>query len=310
MSNILIIKHGSLGDLIQANGAIKDIKEFYKDQKVFLLTSQSYSIFMSECPYIDGVLIDKRLPRWNLFFLYNLKKLLTKYNFSKVFDLQNSNRTRFYKKFILNNASWSSSASILVSKQNKKKINDKPVLDRMELQLKESNIPVNYIKQIDLNWAQEDIEDLTKKYTNRDYILIFPFCSKKHQKKKWPFYKDLISKIRREYKNNYSILIAPGPNEVDEAKKFSVKIVMDQGEPINLKKLISLISNAKFIIANDTGPAHIASHLNKKGVVLFGSHTSPEKVSIGSSNFKALSVNNLSDLTSDEVLNEIKKKLQ
>ena len=29
MSNILIIKHGSLGDLIQANGAIKDIKNFY-----------------------------------------------------------------------------------------------------------------------------------------------------------------------------------------------------------------------------------------------------------------------------------------
>ena len=309
MSNILIIKHGSLGDLIQANGAIKDIKEFYKDKKVFLLTSQSYSIFMSECPYIDGVLIDKRLPRWNLFFLYKLKKLLAKYNFSKVFDLQNSNRTRFYKKFILNNCSWSSSTSILISGQNKKTLNNKPVLDRMELQLKDSNIPVNYIKQIDLSCAKEDIVDLTKKYTNRDYILIFPFCSKKHQKKKWPFYKDLISKIRRDYKNNYSILVAPGPNEFDEAKKFSVKIVMDQGEPINLKKLISLISNAKFIIANDTGPAHIASHLNKKGVVLFGSHTSPERVSIGSSNFKALSVNNLSDLTSDEVLNEIKKKL-
>ena len=27
MSNILIIKHGSLGDSIQANGAIKDIKK-------------------------------------------------------------------------------------------------------------------------------------------------------------------------------------------------------------------------------------------------------------------------------------------
>ena len=36
MSNILIIKHGSLGDLIQANGAIKDIKEFNKNCKVFL----------------------------------------------------------------------------------------------------------------------------------------------------------------------------------------------------------------------------------------------------------------------------------
>ena len=87
MSNILIIKHGSLGDLIQANGAIKDIKEFYQNRKVFLLTSAPYSIFMSECPYIDGVIIDKKLPRWNLFFLYNLKKLLSKYDFSKVFDL-------------------------------------------------------------------------------------------------------------------------------------------------------------------------------------------------------------------------------
>ena len=51
MSNILIIKHGSLGDLIQANGAIKDIKKFYQNRKVILLTSNPYSIFMSECPY-------------------------------------------------------------------------------------------------------------------------------------------------------------------------------------------------------------------------------------------------------------------
>ena len=75
MSNILIIKHGSLGDLIQANGAIKDIKKFYPNRKVFLLTTQPYSLFMSECPYLDGVLIDKRLPRWNLFYLKNLKKI-------------------------------------------------------------------------------------------------------------------------------------------------------------------------------------------------------------------------------------------
>ena len=33
MSNILIIKHGSLGDIIQANGAIKDIKENFSDQR-------------------------------------------------------------------------------------------------------------------------------------------------------------------------------------------------------------------------------------------------------------------------------------
>ena len=44
MSNILIIKHGSLGDLIQANGAIKDIKNFYPNRKVLLLTTQPLSL--------------------------------------------------------------------------------------------------------------------------------------------------------------------------------------------------------------------------------------------------------------------------
>ena len=309
MSNILIIKHGSLGDLIQANGAIKDIKEFYENRKVFLLTSAPYSIFMSECPYIDGVIIDKKLPRWNLFYLYNLKKLLSKYNFSKVFDLQNSRRTKFYRNFILKNVEWSSSKDTLEPGQSKKDFDTHPVLDRMELQLNKSNIPTKYIKNVDLSWAKEDLSKLTQQYTNRDYILIFPFCSKKHQNKKWPFFKDLTAKIRREYKNNYSVLIAPGPNELQEANQLNAKVIMNDGEPINIKMLISLISGAKFVIANDTGPAHIASHLKKNGLVLFGSHTSAKKVSIENSNFKALSVKKLADLHVDTVMREVKNKL-
>ena len=309
MSNILIIKHGSLGDLIQANGAIKDIKEFYSNRKVFLLTSRPYSLFMSECPYIDGVIIDKKLPRWNLFFLYNLKKLLSKYQFSKVFDLQNSKRTRFYKNFILKDLEWSSSLTTLKEGQSKSDFDNFPVLDRFQLQLKSSSIPTNNLKNVDLKWAYEDLSQLTRQYTNRDYILIFPFCSKKHQKKKWPFYKELISKIRREYKNKYSILIAPGPGEMDEAKKLSANIVLDKGNPITIKMLISLVNGAKFIISNDTGPAHIASHLKKNGLVLFGSHTSAKKVSIENVSFKAISVKNLSNLNADTVMREIQNKL-
>ncbi len=309
MSNILIIKHGSLGDLIQANGAIKDIKEFYKTKKVILLTSQPYSLFMSECPYIDGVITDKRLPRWNLFFLYNLKKLLSRYNFSKVFDLQNSRRTKFYRKFILNNADWCSSELTLEPGQKKADLDKEPVLDRMELQLKKGNIPTKYIKNIDLDWAKEDLSKLIKQYTNREYILIFPFCSKKHQNKKWPFFKDLISYIRREFKNNYSIFVAPGQEEIEEAKNLSANIIIDGKKAISIKKLISLINSAKYIISNDTGPAHIASHLNKRGLVLFGSHTSAKKVSIENSNFKALSVKNLADLNIETVMKEVKKNL-
>ena len=71
----------------------------------------------------------------------------------------------------------------------------------------------------------------------------------------------------------------------------------------------SLINKSRYIISNDSGPAHIASHLNKKGIVLFGSHTSPQKVSMGNENFKPLIVDNLENLSVDKVMAELKKSL-
>ncbi len=309
MSNILIIKHGSLGDLIQANGAIKDIKNFYKNRKVFLLTAEPYSVFMSECPYLDGVIIDKRLPRWNFFYLNNLKKKLLRYDISKVFDLQNSSRTKFYRRFIITNTEWSSTDTSLEPGQNKSDFDQDPVLDRMEIQLKKSGVDTEFTKNIDLDWAKTDISRLLKQYANNEYILIFPFCSVKLQKKKWPYFKELISELKKSYKNRYPILLAPGPQEIEEATTLNGKVVLDDNKPVNIKTLVSLINKAKFIIANDTGPAHIASHLDKKGLVLFGSHTTAKKVSIENFNFKAISVQKLEDLNVDTVLNEVKSKL-
>ena len=309
MSNILIIKHGSLGDLIQANGAVKDIKNFYKNRKVLLLTAEPYSLFMSECPFLDGVIIDKRLPRWNLFYLKKLKDKLLRYDISKVFDLQNSSRTKFYRKFIIKNAEWSSTETSLEPGQNKNDFDQNPVLDRMEIQLKKSGIDTEFTKNIDLNWATTDISRLLKQYANNEYILLFPFCSVKHQNKKWPYFRELISEIKKDYKNKYPILLAPGPQEIDEANKLNGKVVLDDNKPVNIKTLVSLINKAKFVIANDTGPAHIASHLDKKGLVLFGSHTTAKKVSIENFNFKALTVQNLQDLSVETVLNEVKSRL-
>ena len=42
MSNILIIKHGSLGDIAQASGAIQDICENHENDDVYLLTTKPY----------------------------------------------------------------------------------------------------------------------------------------------------------------------------------------------------------------------------------------------------------------------------
>ena len=309
MSNILIIKHGSLGDLIQANGAIQDIKNTYKTSKVLLLTSIAYLEFMSSCPYIDGVILDKRLPRWNLLYLKDLKTLLEKYEFSHVFDLQNSNRTKFYKKYLLKKPIWSSSETSLEEGEKLSDFNEDSVLNRMVKQLKKSKVIIKNTQDINLTWSIKDISRNLKQYTNGEFVLLFPFCSKKNIQKKWPYFAELIIKIKEIYKNKYPVLIAPGPNEIEEAKKFNAKIVLEKNQPVNINFLISLINSAKFIVSNDTGPAHICSHLNKNGLALFGSHTTATKVNIGNTNFKTLTVKNLADLKVEEVLNNIRKNL-
>ena len=52
MSNILIIKHGSLGDIAQASGAIQDIFENHKDDQIYLLTTKPYFELFKKNPYL------------------------------------------------------------------------------------------------------------------------------------------------------------------------------------------------------------------------------------------------------------------
>ena len=228
MSNILIIKHGSLGDLIQANGAMKDIKESFPNDKVLLLTTPPYVNFMSNCPYINGVLIDKRLPRWNIFYLLRLKKMLSRFAFEKVFDLQNSSRTNFYRKFFFKGVDWSSSETSLEKNQKKSDFDNDPVLKRMKIQLQKSLIKIKYTENLDLSWALKNIKPIINQHIDGEYIAIFPFSSEKHKNKIWPYFPDLIKEIKSIFGERYNIVIAPAPNEIEKAKNLNANIILNK----------------------------------------------------------------------------------
>jgi hypothetical protein len=53
----------------------------------------------------------------------------------------------------------------------------------------------------------------------------------------------------------------------------------------------------------------MAAHLGSKGLTLFGSHTTAYKVSIERENFKAIQVEDLSNLSPEKVLEYIIKKI-
>ena len=88
--NILIIKHGAIGDFVMSIGAMKSIRNKFPKNNIYLLTTTSINKVFYKIPYVDQVLIDDRKSILDLFrYLIKLKK----FEITLVIDLQNSKRT-------------------------------------------------------------------------------------------------------------------------------------------------------------------------------------------------------------------------
>ena len=308
MSNILIIKHGSLGDIAQASGAIQDIYENHKNDQIYLLTTKPYLELFKKNPFVQQVILDKRLPKYNLVYLYFLMREIKKFKFSKVYDLQNSSRTLFYKNILFPKAScdiWSSTHTTLPVDKSKNEFDKSSVLERFDFQLKSSGLKTFNTLKPDFNWAASDITEIKRQYNLKKYILLFPFCSPHLTLKKWPYYNDLIKLLLNKFGEEFKVLIAPGPEEISEAKEIDAISILDNKKALDISQLTSLIKDSSFIIANDTGPAHIAAHIGAKGLTLFGKHTTAYNVSIERKNFKPIEVSDLKNLGAQKVFERI-----
>ena len=102
-------------------------------------------------------------------------------------------------------------------------LNQVSVLERFKFQLENSGISVNYTLKPDFSWACLNVDRIVNKYFGKKLILILPFCSPQLLHKKWPYYNDLIKIIKLKH-TNLEIVIAPGPNEIEEAKKIQCNI--------------------------------------------------------------------------------------
>jgi ADP-heptose:LPS heptosyltransferase len=308
MSNILIIKHGSLGDIAQASGAIQDISENHPQDQIHILATKPYFELFKKNPFIHNVILDKRLARFNLIYLYMLMRTLKKKNFQKVYDLQNSSRTKFYKNILFPKANyntWSSSETTLPTNISKDEFDKDPVLDRFAHQLKISGIKADNTMKPNFSWAVSNIDNIKQQFNLDKYIVLFPFCSTHLIHKKWPHYNALIDLIKNKYNDQLKVVVAPGPSEIDDAKNINAVSVLNQNKALDISQLASLIKDSSFVVANDTGPAHISAHLGVKGLALFGKHTTAYKVSIERENFKVIQVTDLEKLSANNVFEKI-----
>jgi ADP-heptose:LPS heptosyltransferase len=237
---------------------------------------------------------------------------LKKHKFSKVFDLQNSSRTNFYKNILFPKADkivWSSSITTLPLDKNKEEFDKISVLERFDHQLKESGLNTSNTIKPDFSWASTDISEIKNFYKFDKYILLFPFCSPHLTIKKWPHYNKLIELILNRYGDEYKIVTAPGPSEINDAKDINALALLDNGRALDISQLTSLIKNSSFVVANDTGPAHITAHVGATGLTLFGKHTTAYKVSIERENFKPIEVSDLNNLSAEKVFERLSNSL-
>ena len=103
---------------------------------------------------------------------------------------------------------------------------------------------------------------------------------------------------------------APGPSEIEQAKKIKSISIMNNNKSLNIMDLAGLIKKSSYVIANDTGPAHMTAHLGRMGTVIFGYHTTPEKVSIETEKYKAISIDKLENLKAEKVYQVVKEEIK
>ena len=289
--NILLIKHGAFGDLIQSDGIFRTIKNIYPKANLILLTSSSYKDLMLLSPYIDKIIIDDRFKFWNLRKIFQLIREIVSLHFSHVFDLQNSQRTYLYK-ILINTPTW-------VTTKRK----DHPIsgLQGLVDMLNDYGIPSSKILDPNITWMANDISLLLKKRRILgEYIVLIPGSSKKHTEKRWPYYKELADKLLKEDFNVVSIF---GPDELN----LENTMPGCNFNNLDLIDVAGIINKSIFVIGNDSGPSHIASCLRKPGIALFGPTTSGTKSELSRKPFTILESESLKSLTVTKVWKLIKE---
>ncbi len=306
MKNILIIKLGAFGDFISAMGAIKDIRSYYSKSNIHLLTTPPYKAIAEQCPWIDNVIVTKRLPVWRIDELTKLKKQINRLKIDKVYDLQCSSRTNLYYQFLFRNLEWCGTAYQCSAQIEKKPYfyNNQTQLERL---LSNCDIPSNNTLKPDLSWMTAKITNLLQEegILENPFAILFHGCSKKNMDKRWPYYdalaKDLMSK-------NITPVSIPGPDEIEEAKSFQFKCLLkNDDKSLDFFETAEVCKKASFVIGNDTGPTHLAAFVGAKGLTLFGGHETNIHHFIKNSQFSTIKAKNLTDIHVDKVLDHINR---
>ncbi len=251
-NNILVVKHGSLGDIAFSLLAMATIRKYFNDSKIDLVTESKYTNLLKKSDNFDSIIEDSRKG-----FLNTLKVIFKIYKnkYDLIIDLQNSKRTNYY---------W-----LLLKYFSKSKINGSRSNCGIRYKIPQQGTEspqkglYNQLRLLGINEISDDLgwlETNTDKISEDKIIMFIPGVSNTGKYKQWSSKK--FAELAKILENkNYKICVVGQDSDkkiIDVIKKNCRKIIDLTGKsPPEI--IYSIAKKSHLVVSNDTGPGHIAA---------------------------------------------------
>jgi ADP-heptose:LPS heptosyltransferase len=284
IQRVLIIKHGSIGDIFLSFDSVKAIQKKYSDVTL-LSTNTGHKIFY-DLDFNFKKIIDNRQGFFNTFKI--LFRIISQ-KFDIVIDLQNSKRTSFYLLILkLLSNSISNGTSFFASKRYQKINLNEHVKEGLKNQLSILDIQVDEV----VDKHQRNI---------KQQVIIVPGSSKEGFYKRWDI-SNFNSLMKYLSSKNISSYVIGGVDETDLSKlipenEFIHNLI--NKSPWKVVKSTALESIVA--ISNDTSTMHYISSLNVPIIALMKKNSYSVRNAPTSKNSIVIAKKNINDISVEEV---------
>lgn len=276
MKRILLIRFGSLGDVVLTTPAIRAVREAFPDAYIAMLVGERSADIVSENPRLDEVISFRRDVK-GISEMRRVAAVLKERNFDISVDMQ--------RKFRSSLLAYLSGAELRIGYHQPGGFlctvripdnEDKHAVDRNLALLKPLGIeaglrePEMFLSHADLDYANRVFE-LQGLDSRSPIIGMFPGAGWRHRC--WPAerFAAIGDLAAEEYGSGVVIFGGPGEEDIVENVKSRMSataaVIEDR---MTLRQLGAMIRKCDLFLSNDTGPMHISVAVGTPTIGLFG----------------------------------------
>ncbi len=272
-ARLLVIKLGALGDFVQSLGPMAAIRRHHPRAHITLLTTSPYEELGRACGYFDDVWCDARPRLYNLCGLASLRKQLNDGAFSRVYDLQNNDRTSFYLHLLSPRPEWVGAARG-ASHRNKSPQRTSGRAFEGHVQTL-SLAGISDIPPDDLSWMKTDITGFN---LPARFVLLVPGASPRHPGKRWPAAcYGLLARYLAQAGYAPAIIGSTAESGIAGEITATCPQAINLCGKTGIMDLPALARAATGAIGNDTGPLHLIAPTGCPSLDLFSDLSTPKR---------------------------------